>query len=106
MPSSTAAISAPTVSQRVATALTKLSLVARKALVAYLISSAELGSVTRTGTGKGSYSAATLAAEASSVAPMITRSGFMKSSMAVPSRRNSGLETTAASGLPSASNNV
>ena len=32
-------------------------------------------------------------------APMTTRSGFMKSSTATPSRRNSGLETTSNSTL-------
>jgi hypothetical protein len=36
-----------------------------------------------------------------SVVPITTRSGFLKSSIAAPSRRNSGLDTTAnwASGL-------
>ena len=51
MPSTTSAASAPTASQSAATALTNDSLVARKALLAYLMVSAEAGSVTISGAG-------------------------------------------------------
>ena len=70
----------------------KLILVARKALQAYLIISAEATSVVSTGQSTPLYSAATCSATAGSSAPITTRSACMKSSMAVPSRRNSGLE--------------
>ena len=49
MPSTTSLTSAPTASHRVAMALTKESFEARKALEAYLIVSAETGSVTMIG---------------------------------------------------------
>ena len=58
-----------TPSQIVATSLMKLIFVARKAFDAYLIISAERGSVTTTGAPSGAYSAATSAAAAGSVAP-------------------------------------
>ena len=48
MPTMTSSTSAPTPSQIAAIALTKLSLVARKALAAYLIVSADAGSVMTT----------------------------------------------------------
>ncbi|CAB4853169.1 unannotated protein [freshwater metagenome] len=49
MPSTTSLMSAPTFSQIAATALTNEILVARNALAAYLIVSAEAGSVTISG---------------------------------------------------------
>ena len=49
MPSTTSATSAPTASQTAAIALTKEILVARKALAAYLMVSADAGSVTMNG---------------------------------------------------------
>ena len=51
MPFATWVTSAPTRSHILATSLIKLILVAKKALAAYLIISAELRSVTKTGTG-------------------------------------------------------
>ena len=51
MPSTTSATSAPTASQTAAMALTKEILVARKALAAYLMVSADAGSVTMNGAG-------------------------------------------------------
>ncbi len=78
----------------VATALMNESLVARKALLAYLIVSAEAGSVTMSGAGTPTYSDATRMAALWSSAPMTTRSGCRKSCTAEPSRRNSGLDTT------------
>ena len=50
MPVATSVISAPTRSQMFATSLIKLILVAKKALAAYLIISAEFKSVITTGT--------------------------------------------------------
>ena len=49
MPSTTAATSAPTASHMAATALTKEIFIARKPLAAYLIVSADAGSVMSTG---------------------------------------------------------
>ena len=49
MPTTTSLTSAPTPSQIAAMALMKLNLVAKNALAAYLIVSAEAGSVTITG---------------------------------------------------------
>ena len=60
--------SAPTPSQIAATALTNESLVARNALAAYLIVSADAGSVTMTGAATPRYSDDTLIAAAWSVA--------------------------------------
>ena len=48
----------------------------------------------------GAYSSATRARPFSLEAPMTMRSGRMKSSMAAPSLRNSGLETTSMGALP------
>src|SRR5437763_9815888 len=94
MPSTTSRTSAPTASQRLATALTKLTLVARKAFDAYLIVSADEGSVTISGAWMALYRAATRMADAWSSLPMTIRSGWKQSCTAEPSRRNSGLETT------------
>ena len=91
MPTMTSLTSAPTPSQMAAMALTKLSLVARNALAAYLIVSADAGSVTMTCACTPSYSAPTAIAAARSSQPTTTRSGRRKSSTAEPSRRNSGL---------------
>src|SRR6267143_1595706 len=52
--------------------------------------------VIRTGASRDAYSLATLAAATGSWLPITTRSGCMKSWMAEPSRKNSGLETTSA----------
>ena len=98
MPSRTSRTSAPTASHRLDTAFTKLSLVARKALDAYLIVSAVAASVTISGAWVDANSAPTRAAAARSSAPTTIRSGCRASWMAVPSRRNSGFDTTATSG--------
>src|SRR3954469_9904043 len=94
MPTTTSLTSAPTPSQIAAMALMKLSLVARKALAAYLIVSADGGSVMMIWVLTRSYSEPTLIAAARSSQPTTTRSGRRKSSTAEPSRRNSGLLTT------------
>ena len=70
--------------------------VASIALAAYLVSSAEAGSMTRIGLPvrtKGSYSSRMSASTCGSSVPITTRSGFRKSSTAAPSFRNSGFET-------------
>ena len=102
MPSTTSRTSAPTTSQTLAMALTKLTLVARKALDAYLIVSADAGSVTITGALSAENRAATRPAAAWSSAPITMRSGLRKSCTAEPSRRNSGFDTTRTSSRRSA----
>ena len=99
-PSRTSRASAPTSSQRPANALTKLNLVAKKALDAYLIVSDVVASVTMSGAPVGAKSVPTAAAAAVSSAPTTMRSGCMLSRTAVPSRRNSGFDTTLMSGRP------
>ena len=94
IPSTTAATSAPTASHIAATALTKLIFMARKPLAAYLIVSADAGSVIRIGVSIVAYSSATRSAAPRSALPITTRSGWRKSCTAVPSRRNSGFDTT------------
>ena len=67
--------------------------VASMALAAYLESSALAQSITIIGAPvlvNGSYSSSIKACARGSSAPMTTRSGFMKSSMAAPCLRNSG----------------
>ena len=71
----TSRTSAPTASHRPATALTKLSLVARKALEAYLIVSAVAASVISSGAWVPANRSPTLAAAAWSSAPTTMRSG-------------------------------
>ena len=97
----TSRTSAPTASHNPATALMKLSLVARNALDAYLIVSAVAESVISKGAWVPEKRSPTLAAAAWSSAPTTMRSGWRLSATAVPSRRNSGLETTVTSGRPS-----
>ena len=62
MPSITSSTSAPTASHIAAMALTNESFIARKALAAYLIVSAEAGSVMMIGASSPAYSAATRSA--------------------------------------------
>src|SRR3954471_12889297 len=102
MPSTTSFMSAPTASHTAATALTKLTFVARNALLAYLINSAEGGSVTISGAATPRYSDATRTAAAWSSAPITMRSGCRKSWTAEPSRRNSGFDATFTSSRPRA----
>ncbi len=71
--------------------------VASSAFAAYLLSSALAVSIIMIGAPvrvNGPYSSFMMPAERSSSAPMTTRSGFMKSSIAAPCFRNSGLLTT------------
>src|SRR5215471_16342039 len=100
MPSTTSLTSAPTASHTAAMALTKLILLARKALEAYLIVSADAGSVTMIGAVTPMYSAATRTAADWSSLPITMRSGLRKSWTAEPSRRNSGFDTTLTSSRP------
>ena len=102
MPASTSFTSAPTASHNAATALANDSLVAKNALAAYFMVSAEAGSVMSTGASTPAYRPATRSATEASAAPTTTRSGLRKSCTADPWRRNSGLETTATSARPRA----
>ena len=71
--------------------------VASIAFAAYLLSSALVQSMTRMGAPvrvNGAYSDRMISAARGSSAPITTRSGRMKSSMAAPCLRNSGLLTT------------
>ena len=75
----------------------KVTFIARKELAAYLISSAVSMAVNRIGASirySGRYSRRSTSRARSVSAPITTRSGRMKSPMALPSRRNSGLEAT------------
>src|SRR5437868_10406366 len=90
-------MSAPTRSQKLAISLMKLILVASIALAAYLVISALSGVITRNGCSvrrNGAYSSASTLATSGLRTPTTTRSGFMKSSTAAPSLRNSGLLAT------------
>ena len=80
--------------------MTKLSLVAKNALDAYLIVSDVVASVTMSGAPVEANSSPTAAAACVSSAPTTIRSGCRLSITAVPSRRNSGFETTLMSGRP------
>ena len=109
MPSSTSRTSAPTTSHKLATALTKLSFVARKALEAYLMVSAVAASVTMRGACVvDATNCPTRAAAAWLLPPTTTRSGCRLSCTAEPSRKNSGFDTTTTSSRPSrrSTNNV
>ena len=100
MPLRTSRTSAPTRSQMVAISLMKEILVASMQLAAYLVISALRMPMTISLSrvrAKGAYSSRMVAAALSDEVPMTTRSGFMKSEMASPSFRNSGLETTSKS---------
>ncbi len=80
--------------------MTKLSLVARKAFDAYLMVSAVAASVIRRGAWVPENRAPTWAAADWSSAPTTMRSGCRLSGTAVPSRRNSGFDTTVTSERP------
>ena len=70
---------------------------ASSALAAYFDSSALAQSITITGAPvrvNGAYSSRMISAARASSAPITTRSGFRKSSIAAPCLRNSGLLTT------------
>ena len=69
-------------------------LVASSVLAAYLVSSAEAGSITSNRSSrrmKGEYSSRSISATAGLSVPIITLSGVVKSGIALPSFRNSGL---------------
>ena len=80
--------------------MTKLSFVAKNALEAYLIVSDVVASVTISGAPVVENSSPTIAAAWLSSAPTTIRSGCRLSRTAVPSRKNSGLETTLTSERP------
>ena len=94
MPFMTWLTSAPAASQTLAMALMNEILAARNALEAYLMTSAEGRSVMIIGRSSGAYSSTSVMATCWVGAPITMRSGRSVSSMAEPSRRNSGLLTT------------
>ena len=92
----TASMSAPHCSAMFASSFMKLILVASMALAAYLVSSAERTSMTIIRSRlrvNGSYSARSNSVARGLAVPTTTRSGFMKSSTAAPSFKNSGFDT-------------
>ena len=94
IPRTTSRTSACTASHRLAIAFTKEIFVARNAFDAYLIISADAGSVTSTGAWISRYTADTRTATSVSSQPMTTRCGASVSRTACPSRRNSGFDAT------------
>ena len=75
----------------------KLILVASRQLATYLVISALSGVMTRNGRSvrrNGAYSSCSRSATSSRRTPTTTRSGLLKSSIAAPSLRNSGLLAT------------
>jgi hypothetical protein len=81
----------------------KLILVASMAFAAYLVISADSGVITRNGRSvrrNGEYNSRSASPTSGLRTPTTTRSGFMKSSMAAPSFRNSGLLATSTCGHP------
>ena len=97
-PTTTSSTSAPTPSHTAAIVFTNDNLVAKNAFAAYLMVSADAGSVTTTCAPNDAYNPATATAASRSSAPTTTRSGCRKSSIADPSRKNSGFDTTRTSG--------
>ena len=78
----------------------KVILVAKNALAAYLVISAERSSIKMIGfpwRTNGAYNLVITSFARSDSVPITTRSGFMKSSTATPSRKNSGFDTTSKS---------
>ena len=74
-----------------------VTFIARKELAAYLVSSAVSSAVNRIGASikySGRYSRRSTSRAFSLCVPITMRSGRMKSPMALPSRRNSGLDAT------------
>ena len=76
--------------------------VAKNELAAYFVNSAERSSIKITGfpdLTNGPYNSVITAFALSDLVPTTTLSGFIKSSTATPSLKNSGLETTSKSPL-------
>ena len=89
--------SAPERSHRRATVFMKLIRVASMALAAYFVTSADAVSMTRISLPvrtKGMYRSRSTSAATESSTPSTTRSGRLKSLIAAPSFRNSGLQQT------------
>ena len=100
IPLRTSSTFAPTSSHRLAISFMNVILVAKNALAAYFVSSAERSSIKMIGLPwrtKGAYKRDIKSFARSDCVPITTRSGFIKSSTATPSRKNSGLETTSKS---------
>ena len=94
MPFITCVTSAPASSQMLAMAFMNEILVDRNAFDAYLMISADGTSTMIIGRSSGAYSSSSDMATCCVGAPITMRSGRSVSSMAQPSRRNSGLDTT------------
>ena len=97
MPWRTADTSAPTLSQRFAISLMNEIFTASSELAAYFVISALALSITRMGAPprtNGAYRSFITSAARWLAAPITTRSGFRKSSIAAPSFMNSGFDTT------------
>jgi hypothetical protein len=96
IPSATSSTFTLTFSHKFAISLIKLIFVAKKALEAYFISSAALleqGTKTAPLFTIGRYNSLNIFITLLSFAPITTRSGYLKSLIASPSLRNSGLDT-------------
>ena len=98
IPIRTSFTSAPTSSQILATSFINEILVANMALATYLVISADFTSIVINRAEplrkNGEYKALIFSAVSGSSEPITTRSGFIKSLIASPSFKNSGLETT------------
>ena len=96
IPLRTISTSAPSNSQSWAISFMKVIFIAKKELAAYLVSSALFSSIKITGLPwrtKGAYKSLSIFFAFSDEVPITTLSGFIKSSTATPSRKNSGLLT-------------
>ena len=92
--------SAPTISQRFATSFIKLILVASIALEAYFVISADnisINIIRKLFSRKGRYNLDIKSSAFLLSTPTITLSGLIKSFIAAPSFKNSGLEATSKS---------
>ena len=97
IPILTLSTSAPTNSQKFAISFMNVIFVARNEFAAYLVNSADFSSIKIIGfpwRTNGLYNWSIVFFARSEEVPITTRSGFIKSSTAKPSRKNSGLETT------------
>ena len=95
-PRSTSRASAPACSQSVASSLMNVTDVARNALIACLVISADSTDMNSRRSVIGANSVAILARSDSCCVPTITRSGCVNTSIALPSRRFSGEQANAA----------
>ena len=96
----TLSTSAPTNSQKLAISFMNVILVAKNELAAYFVNSADFSSINKIGfpcRTNGLYNCSIIFCAFSDELPITTLSGFIKSSTAKPSLKNSGFETTSKS---------